>query len=133
MGFDALFRAALSVANTITADLQTTVAHERWSGTNSYGKPTYLTAVDRLAIIEKKQKRVAGPNGTEIVAHARVQFLAPIPDATLYGVELTNRRNPIDPRDRFTLPDGTTCPVVDIEGVFDPTTDRPYVEGVWLG
>lgn len=133
MSFDAIIRSGLRSAHAITASLQSAVAHERWSGVDSYGKPTYLTSVDRTAIIEKKQKRVAGPNGTEILATSRVQFLTPLPDATQYSVVLSNRRNPIDPRDRFTLPDGTTCPVVDIEGVFDPSTDRPYIEAVWLG
>jgi hypothetical protein len=133
MGLDAILRAGLRAAHALTADLQSTVSHERWSGVNSYGVPTYLTAVDRTAIIEKKQKRVAGPNGTDIVATARLQFLEPLADTTQYGVVLSNRRNPVDPRDKFTLPDGTSCPVVDIEGVFDPTTDRPFVEAVWLG
>jgi hypothetical protein len=44
-----------------------------------------------------------------------------------------NRDEPVDPRDKFVLPDGTSGPIVDVNGLLDPSTGRPYLYEVALG
>ncbi len=43
------------------------------------------------------------------------------------------RQNPIDPRDKIVLPDGTTGPIVDVSGFVDQSTNLPYFSDVSLG
>lgn len=132
MGLDAIIRSGLRVANQVTASLQATVTHERWKSVDGYGKPTYALAIDRTAIVEKTQRRMQTDTGETVMAKAKVTFLEPIADLDT-GSTITGRQHPTDARDRITLPDGTTGPILAIEGMVDPSTERPYFEAVWLG
>jgi len=130
MGLANIVRNAVATADTITKDLQATVTHYAWTGQNDTAAPTYGSGVSRKAIVEMKQRLVRKPNGDEIVARARVMFLA-LPTAN----GASGRREPIDPRDKIVLPDGTTGPILDVTGLVDAesTTGRSYFAEVWLG
>jgi hypothetical protein len=45
----------------------------------------------------------------------------------------TGRREPIDPRDRLTLPDGAVGNILAVEGLGDPDTNHNYFYQVYLG
>lgn len=132
MGFDAILRSGLATAHRITGSLQATVQHERWKSIDGYGLPTYARAIDRTAIVEKTQKLIRTAGGAEVMAKTRLTFLTPLSDLDT-GSTITGRQHPTDVRDRITLPDGTTGPILDIEGMTDPTTDRNYFEVIFLG
>lgn len=132
MGLDALIRTAYRVAHSATASLQVTVLHQRWRGKDGYGKPKYADALERTAIVEPTRRFIRGANGQDLQARATVTFLAPLDDLNV-GLAVPGRQNPTDPRDVITLPDGTTCPILDIVSMTDPTTERPYAETVILG
>lgn len=128
MSFDGLIRSALETADSLTADLQATVSHEAWQSQDAMGQPTYAAAVDRLAIVEQRLEEIRDANGREVLTQAKVTFLRPIPPEGTAG-----RVEPVDQRDRLTLPDGTKAPIVKVEGLTDPDTTRPYMLEVWLG
>lgn len=114
MGLADTVRNAVATAHALTADLQATVTHRAWTGQDETGKATYASAVSRTAIVEQRQRMLRQRDGTEIMTAAMLTFLAPI---AANGA--ATRREPIDPRDVFTLPDGTSGPVVDVAGLTD--------------
>jgi hypothetical protein len=118
MGLDAIVRRAVAKANTITASLQVEVTHEARTGQDTYGAPTFAAAVARPAIVERKQKLIRDTNGQERLSQHKVTFLQPVT---------------LDVRDRITLPDGTTGPILDIAGLVDAGTNAPYYAEVLLG
>jgi len=118
MGLDAIIRAGLSVAKTITADLRDTVTHEAWASVDGFGKPTFGSAVSRSAIVERKQRLLRNSQGEETLSSHRILFLEPVS---------------IDARDRLTLSDGTTAAILSVSGVMDPSTDAPYYAEVMVG
>jgi len=128
MGLDATVRAAIATISTATADLQATVAHAAWTGKDGYNKPSFAAPVSRQALVEMKQRLRRLPNGQEVLQQAAVTFIGPI---SANGA--TGRREPVDPRDTITLPNGYSGPILNVEGLIDPTTNRPFMVQVWLG
>jgi hypothetical protein len=128
MSLGALIRSALATANTVTADLQVEVEHEAWTGYDSDAKPTYASANTYGAIVEKRQRRFKMASGEEIVSQHRVTILTPVEENGTAG-----RSEPIDTRDRLTLPDDSTGPILSVEGVLDPSTGQPYMTSIWMG
>lgn len=128
MSLDALVRSGVAIAKSVTADLQVTVEHEAWTGVDGYAAPTYASAKKRQALVERTQRVIRTATGENQVARVRVLFLEPIKANGADG-----RVEPIDPRDRLTLPDGTVGQILDVSGMFDPTTDAPYFCEVFCG
>lgn len=131
MALDSVIRSAIATANTITRSLQSEVVIHRWIGQDGFGNNTYAAPLPVLAIVEQKQRlRVvsSGPVTQTIQTIGTVQILEVVPP---HGA--TGRSEPIDSRDRIVLPDGSSGPIVDIEGMIDPTTSRPYFAEIWLG
>jgi hypothetical protein len=105
----------------MTASLQATVTVEVWLSQDGLGASTYGPPLARRALVEAKARRVLAPDGREVLATTKVTFLTPL-TLTL--------------RDRLTLPDGTTPPLVAIEGLVDPgasSPGHPYLLEVWMG
>lgn len=128
MGFDDLVRSGINLANTLTSTLQVTVTHEAWTGKDVHGKPSYAAGVNRNAIVEHKQRWVRGRDSNVIATMPVVTILGPI---TANGA--SGRKEPLDPRDRITLPDGRTGPIMDVKFIVDPDTGYPYMYEVTLG
>lgn len=125
----------MATANRITSGLQVNVSHEAWISSAVAGAaPSYAPAVSRPALVEKKQTlirpgRAQGmPGGEEVMQQHLVTFIGPIP-----GNGADGRQEPIDPRDRITLPDGSTGPILDVRGLTDPATNGAYLYQVSLG
>jgi len=129
MSFSKTIRSAVALADKITADLQVDVVHYAWIGTDStYGAPEYAVAVTRKALVELKQRVLKTADGQDFVQKASITFLRPI---TANGA--VNRLEPIDLRDKFTLPNGYTGPVKLVEGLANKFADSPYTLEVVLG
>ena len=133
MGLDAIVRSAVATANSVTASLQATVTHAAWIGNQGDGTGAFAAAVGRQAIVEYEERERTTPTGTETVTVPRVTFVQPIPATTPTDPVNAPRKNPIDPRDIFTLPDGTAGQVSSVEGIVDPSTNAPYMLSVLLG
>jgi hypothetical protein len=131
MGLSSLVRAGVALAHSITnasGGLQGDVVHHAWTANAAGGAPTWGTSTTRRALIEKEEQLLRLPGGKEVLQRAKVTFLHPI---TANGA--ANRHEPIDPRDKIVLPDGTTGPILLIKGLVDPTTGYPYLFEVSLG
>ena len=128
MGLDALIRSAIGIAASVTSSLQVNVDHYAWTGTGTYSEPTYATAVVRPAVVEYRQRQKDTVDGQEIVQQTVITLIGPI---TANGA--TDRREPVDPRDKIVLPNGYTGPILTVNGILDPTTSSPYLIEVVLG
>jgi hypothetical protein len=128
MGFDDLVRDGIALAKTLTADLQDNITLQRWTGTDGYNKPTYADPVTHEVLIEHKMRQHRLPTGEIVQTRAKVTWLHPL---TAHGA--AKRKEPIDPRDKITLPDGRTGPILDVQGLVDPATGYPYMPEVYLG
>jgi hypothetical protein len=128
MALDSLVRSAVAIANSVTSSLQVVVSHEAWIGSDSYGAPQYATAVNLSAIVEYRQRLRHLRDGQQVLQRAVVFLLEPVsPNGA------AERREPIDPRDRIVLPDGTTGPIYDVAGLADPQTNASYYHEVVIG
>jgi hypothetical protein len=123
MSLDALIRDSLSLGHTITLDrkLQVrTVQHAAWDGVtyDSNGQPVISPPVNVSCIVEITNELIQTASGEMSRARSKLTFLQP---------------RHITTRDIFTLPDGSTGPILDIKGVVDPSTNMPYAPEVYLG
>jgi len=128
MGLGDLVRSGLQIADQVTQDLQPEVLHEAWIGQDGYGNAAYAAAVARPAIVEQRLHQRVTSSGRLVLVQAYVAFIRPIPPNGAAG-----RKEPVDPRDRLTLPDGSTGPIVDQSGLVDASTTRPFYAEVWIG
>lgn len=130
-GLADVIRGAVAGLDTILADagFQGFVTHQAWKGyKDTHGTPDHDGPVQRLALIHEGSNQVRLQNGDSISTKACISFLRPVPDHGAPG-----RREPIDPRDKITLPSGTTGLLVESPGaLIDPTTGRRYINVFWL-
>jgi len=129
-GFTDIVRAGVAVADSVTATLQAPVEHHAWISEDRRGEPTFAPLIIRQAIVERKQRLIRAADGRVIAVNTKLTFPRPIE-----ANGAADRREPIDPRDKFVLPDGTTGPVLNVEGIVDPDTltGAGYMVEVWLG
>lgn len=129
MTLASVVRRAVAKADRLTRSLQAQVDHVAWTGQDGNTKPTYASAVKRSAIIEQGPVPFRTAEGETIAVKAVVHILE-----TVEANGASDRKEPIDPRDRITLPDGTVgAPIMGAEGVVDPSTGKPYMYTVALG
>jgi hypothetical protein len=128
MSLNAIIRNGIAIADNVTRDLQGVVMHQSWLGTSGSGDVTFSAAVSRRALIDESEKPRFSQAGQLILTKAQLTFLDPIAPQ-----EAAGRVNPVDSRDIFTLPDGTTGPVVSTSGFIDAETNQPYMISVTLG
>ena len=128
MGLQGTIAAGIATADTVTKSLQANVTHEAWTGNDGYGVPEYASGVTLTMLVEQRQELVRDFKGVETVSTSKLTNIAPI---TANGS--ANRQEPVDPRDRFTLPDGSTQYVAAVGGLVNPDISAPYMLEVWLG
>ena len=128
MGFSKLVRDGVALADSLTSSLQDEVVYEPWIGLDGFGGSEYGPPQNIPAIIEKSDSLQRDSEGRDIRVDTRINILKPI---LANGAD--ERDEPIDPRDRFTLPDGTTGPVASVETLIDPATGFGYYQIVSLG
>ena len=129
MGLAAVIRSGVAVINSVTSDLQVTVVHHAWLSNNDDGESVYDSGVNLSAIVEYGKEQMLKVDGREmLVKGTAITIVGPV---TENGG--ANRREPIDPRDRFVLPDGTSGPIISQKGVADPLTGQQYMYEVFLG
>jgi hypothetical protein len=131
MGLAAVIRSAVEAVRLTTEGpdgIQVDVSHEAWVGKDGRAGPLYATAVTRPALAQFRRPQDLRNEGQQIAARCILSFLEPIPATGAIG-----RREPVDPRDRFTLPNGMTGPVVDVQSMIAPDSEAPLLTVVYLG
>jgi len=117
-----IVRSAVAIAEKVTSSLLAPVSVAAWIGDDAYDVPQFAQPVVHQAIVEQKAAAVRTLTGEQVMTRVQVTFLHPIvPNGALDRVE------PIDPRDRIVLPDGTTGAIILTEGMVNPTTGGPYL------
>lgn len=135
MALDATVRSVVKVAYGVTKSLQETVQHYAWTSQDGFGAPNnpatpegYAAAVPLKAIVVQKLQLKHMGDGRQVAVKATLTFLQVIAPNGAAG-----RDEPIDPRDKLVLADGTTGPILRAEGMRDPGKGRPFLLEVWLG
>ncbi len=136
MALSDVVRNAIKTADGITKPFQVIVKHYAWIETDMKGEFEYDPEyVNRECLSQKKRARQRFEATSEISQVTVLTFLGPIAEHGAAG-----RQEPIDPRDKIILPDGTTGPLSDIGrrselqgGLDDPTTNQPYLFQVTIG
>lgn len=118
MALDDIIRSAVRLADSLTTSLQSSVTHSSYLSQDAFGAATYSSPVTRTAIIELKSTLRQTSSNRIVLTTARITFLTP---------------QLIDTRDIITLQNGSTGPIVDVVGVVDPDSGKPYASEVWLG
>lgn len=128
MALDSLVRSLIGTAAKIAAPFAVIVQMTPWTGSDTYGNPTFGASVPLSVFLTVAKVRVKLSSGDVVQQKASFD----IPSAvTPNGA--TGREEPIDPRDTFTLPSGEVCTVLDVRGPMDPATSAPFVTTVVLG
>jgi hypothetical protein len=132
-GFDKLIRSGVATAHKLLGGfggLEVEVEFEQWIGSDANGQPLYAGPKTLEAVVElaTQPPRLSLATNKQVTPRARVTLLS-MPSAN--GAE--GRTEPIDSRDRFTLPDGQVGNVLAISGVFDPVTNAQYSVEMWIG
>lgn len=115
-----LVRDAVQTANDVVDDggALVDVTHRAYLGQDEFGAPQYAAAVVRPALVEDYERVYRVADGKESMSQHKVTFLANVPVTT---------------QDSLTLPDGTTAPILDINGLQDGTHGGRYLTIVVLG
>jgi hypothetical protein len=121
-------RSAVATADKVVKALEEEVTHEAWISADMFGKNTYAAPALRKALVEQKIQERRLSDGRIVKTSAKLTFLEVIPANGTAG-----RIEPIDPRDRITLKDGTTGPILSDSGFRDPEKSRPYLVEILLG
>lgn len=130
MSFPAeIIRAGVAIANTLTAGVQQNITWEPWIAEAGDGAVTYGSPVTLRAVVDLTRKQKMTITGALVTVIATLTIVG---DVTPNGA--TGRSEPIDPRDKITLPDGTTGPIIGVpNAVVDPGTGRGFIHEVTLG
>lgn len=134
MSFPAeILRSGISLANELTLGVQCQVKFEACTGQNANGRtyaaPVYLSAVvdftakERVSAVTDKVQTIA----------ATIMVVGDVkPNGTI--IANNPRREPVDDRDRLTLPNGFTGPIISAPGsVVDPATNRGFIHVIEIG
>jgi hypothetical protein len=115
---------SVAMANELTGDLQVTVQHEAVQfnddGTvleDGHGNPTFDDAVDISVLLESEFRLIRTEAGQEAMSMAKLTILEPMS---------------VHVRDRFTLPDGRSGPILRIKGL-NAGSAVPALTELWLG
>lgn len=116
-----ILRTGIGIADTLTKGVQATVTLERWTGQTTSGTPTYSAAESLRAVVDYKQKQSMTSTGKLVPVMATLTIVGDVSPA-------------INPKDRITLPDGRTGPILGTPAaVVDPETGRGLITEVSLG
>lgn len=121
----------IAIADTLTKGVQVAITHEAFIGQSVSGKPTYDTGVSLMAV-EDLTSKVEFRGGQLVTIGATLTIVGDV--ASNGAVTSPPRREPIDPRDRITLSDGSSGPILEAPGaVIDPVTNRGFIHTIKLG
>jgi hypothetical protein len=123
-----ILRSGVKTINKVTrkGGLQGVVMYARKTGNGTYG-PTFAAAVPLHALVEYKSVQVKTPSGTIAVTRAVLTLL------DVAEIFVATSGQGIGDDDVFTLPDGTTGPILDLGGFLDAGTGHPIETEVMLG
>jgi hypothetical protein len=132
MGYEDILRSAIAdILSPEFESMKLNVAHHAWIGDDGEGTDLFADPVTRRALVDLTKRERNTSNGVTVMTFATLTWLDPIAATTANPGK--DRQNPIDPRDKFILPDGGTAPIVQTGGFADSLTAQPFVNDTILG
>src|SRR5688572_2089446 len=132
MAFPAeVLESGVSIINSLTLGARSTCILEQFIGSGPSGDLSYAAPVDIRGVVDYTNK-VYIRNAQIVSISAILTVTEPVP----FNLTVTDppRKNPIDPRDRITLPDGTAGPIISTPGaVNNPNTGTGFIQVVEIG
>lgn len=128
--FSKFVRLGVKFVDQFTADGQSEFTHEAWIAQDKFGKPTYAAPTNPAprGVIDSRQRIMITATGQAITIMSTITITSPIaPNGA------TGRREPIDPRDRITLSNGFSGPIIDTSAPIDPKKGTGYIQQIMLG
>lgn len=126
MSLQTAVRSALKAGHKALAPLECTVTYERYLSADAYGAITYAAGVPLLAALDGRQTQRRLPSGILTGSRATLTF------TDVAALSTASAGNGVSDKDRITLPDGTTGPILDVGGYIDPGTGLPFATEVYL-
>lgn len=126
-----IVRGQIANLSNIVQSFKGTTQYSAWVGQNGAGGDEYATAIPVEAIISLKKEQRFTPSGAPVMTVATLLILDPMADTAPNTGQ--TRQQPVDPRDVFVLPDGSTAPIIESSGLMDPATSRGFTGKVVLG
>lgn len=114
-----ILRNGVKTASKIVESLKCNVTWVHVTTRDGSGTVTATSTSTVRALVDRSKKQIFTSSGVLATLDATLTFVDPI--------------GAVDPDDVFTLPDGTTSPIVDTGGFVDPSTGRSFVNEVKLG
>lgn len=128
MSLPVQFRGGVAAIRTAFLSALEEVQILAWVGEDNKGNPDYAAAVSYFGFVEYMPQDRPGMPGQVTRAAAHIIFPEQIaPNGAADRVE------PIDPRDKVILPDGTSVPIVEVGKIRDAETQLPYFVELWVG
>lgn len=106
----------VKIADSLTKPFQVSVRRGAFKSQETHGDGAYAYS-QVLAIVEKRQRQVMA-DGKLTVSTLKLTF----PRALSVHV-----------KDTFELPDGSTGPTLNVDGLLDPSTGQGFITEVYLG
>lgn len=130
MSLATIIRDAVTLAAAQVSEVLETVQWHPWIADDENGRPQYEEgAIELQALVEREPGVINLPSGEVIEYSHHIAFMGPV---AAHGAD--GRKEPIDPRDKFALADGTTSPTVRVKpALFDSETLAGFAFEVWLG
>jgi len=126
--FANLVRLGVNLADKFTENVQPVIKLEQWIGQDKFGKITYAAPTFPRCVIDSRQRMIVSTSGQMITVMSTLTFTTlPVSNGAI------GRREPIDTRDKITLPDGFTGPIISVNGPLDPATNKGFILEVQLG
>lgn len=126
-----ILETGIDILDSLIPGFKTTCILEQFTGSDANGDETYASPITIEAVVDYTNK-VSLRNAQIVSISATITILKPVP----FNNTLTDppRRNPIDPRDKITLPDGTTGKILSVPGaVNNPSTGTGFIQVVEIG
>lgn len=131
MSFATLIAKGVTLADKLSSSVQCLITHHAYIGHSpTANKLLFDDPIQLSALVDQRRREYTDKAGKIVTTVANIFICRPIRPN---GVTGTDRVEPIDARDIFVLPDGTTGPIVGVEGLVNPTTNYPYYAIVWMG
>ncbi len=126
-----ILRGTIAIASKTVDSFKGSCQFYAWIGTNGAGDDVFAPVVPVRAIISLKKQQRYTPTSGLVMTLATLTITDPMADTQPNTGHV--REQPVDPRDKFVLPDGGTAPIVDAGGTLDPKTGRGFTGKVVLG
>jgi hypothetical protein len=133
MSFPAeILESGISIARGLTSGVQETCILEQVTGSSPSGDLEYADPIEFHPIVDYTNK-VSIRNAQIVSISATLTVLESISFNTAAVID-PPRKNPIDLRDRITLPDGSTGPIISVPGsVSNPRTGTGFIQVIEIG